>query len=485
MSITSGDYYLDIIDASGNTQDTSCTQTTGSSGRVLYGNYPAAPGSEMCVKIHGVSYYITLNSSGYMPSTTTINSSYYGAVTLHSSNKGGPGFTVTPMEAAYDTSASYLRSTTAAGIKARVIDKTKSSYANPPASYTSGSKTYNLISLANCFNGCSSLVNASSITIPSTVTNFAYAFSNCTALTTPPSLPSGLTNMDNSFSHCTSLTSFNQVIPAGVTNVYGTFASDSNLTGNITVANNPPNNIYATLTFVNTTKPIYIISNSGSALSTWQAIASTYSNVHYEASDASMPSIVIENSLRVSASGQTSFAATGKWAFIKFSYFKVGESNGLLPVGWTTTATFSFSKDGTTIGSSNYTFTNNGSGAHGQNTFYHNTGNTAKHTFTITITSQAKQGSTVKRTASYSMSVELPAPFAAMDFYHDSSVTDPSKGAIGVAFGTYANAVEFKVDNMSAVFGNDVYLDLDTSTIDTNLKAAITALGWNNDVYSS
>ena len=485
MSITSGDYYIDIIDASGNTQDTGCTRSYGSSGGAIYGNLPAAPGSEMCIKIHDISYYITLTSSGKVPSSTSISTPQYGTVYIYANNKSGPGFTMSPASAISYTSASYLKSTSAAGIKARVIDKTKTSYANPPASYTSGSKTYNLISLENCFNGCSSLVNASSITIPSTVTNFAYAFSNCTALTTPPSLPSGLTNMDNSFSHCTSLTSFNQVIPASVTNVYGTFASDSNLTGNITVANNPPNNVYATLTFVNTTKPIYIISNSGSTLSTWQAIASTYSNVHYEASDASMPSIVIENSLRVSASGQTSFAATGTWAFIKFSYFKIGESNGLLPVGWTTTATFSFSKDGTTIGSSNYTFTNNGSGAHGHNTFYHNTSNTAKHIFTVTITSQAKQGSTVKRTESYSMSVELPAPFAAMDFYHDSSVTDPSQGAIGVAFGTYANAVEFKVDNMSAVFGNDIYLELDTSTIDTNLKAAITTLGWDNDVYNS
>ena len=485
MSITSGDYYIDIINASGNTQDRSCTLRTGSSTPSLYGNMPAAPGSEMCIKIMNTSYYITLNSNGNVPSSTSISTSEFGTVYIYARNKAGPGFTMSPVEAIYYTSASYLSHFTAAGIKARVISKTKTSYANPPASYTSGNKTYNLISLVNCFNGCTNLVNANSITIPSTVTNFAYAFSNCTALTTPPSLPSGLTNMNNSFSHCTSLVSFNQIIPAGVTNVYGTFAGDSKLTGNITVANNPPNNVYATLTFANTTKPIYIISNSGSALSTWQAIASTYSNVHYEASDASMPSIVIENSSRVSASGQTSFAATGTWAFIKFSYFKIGESNGLLPVGWTTTATFSFSKDGTTIGSSNYTFTNNGSGAHGQNTFYHNTGNTAKHIFTITITSQAKQGSTVKRTASYSMSVELPAPFAAMDFYHDSSVTDPSQGAIGVAFGTYANAVEFKVDNMSAVFGNDVYLELDTSTIDTNLKAAITALGWNNDVYSS
>ena len=488
MSITSGDYYIDIIDAAGQTQDTNFTRsfsnTTGGS-EIFYAHYQAAQGSEVCLNINGTNYYITLDTSGKI-TATTIQVSGYGAVSIIPYNKSGPGFSMVPEQVIWHTNATFLKRTSAAGIKARVIDKTKTSYANPPASYTSGSATYNLISLDHCFYGCSSLSSASSMTIPSTVTNFAYAFSDCTALTAPPSLPTSITNMDNAFARCTSLSGFTQTIPSSVTNVYGMFASATNLTGNITVANDPTTIGYA---FTGTTKPIYIISSNGAVKTAWQTIASNYSNVHYEASDASMPSIVIESSVRVSGSGQTTFAPLGTWAFIKFSYFKTGESNGLLPVGWTTTATFSFSKDGTAISSSNYTFTNNGSGANGHNTFYHNTGNTAKHTFVITITSQVKQGSTVKRTESYSMSVELPAPFAAMDFYHDSSVTDPSKGAIGVSFGAYASAVEFVVDNMKTRFADDVFIELDdaaTSGNDYNLRQAIQALNWhtNNTVYN-
>ena len=499
MGFTNGQYYLDVITANGD------LATTTTSALLVPKNYNGedklflttpAVGSRISFSFtkSGQQYYYetSINESRLITTFTFGPDSFRVTIRALSSNTYRITFTVDTYTAgAVVLYCTYFIQDYAAGVRATATSKTASNY-NPVAnSYTYGGYTYTTISLDHCYYQCTNFTTAP--TLPTSVQNLAYAFSQCSKLTGFASgftIPNSVTNMDNTFSH-TKITNFTPTIPASVTNVCGTFASMPNLTGNINVANNPPNNANATLTFLNTTKPIYIVSSSGSTLSTWQAIASTYSNVHYEADDSSMPSIVVQDIFRAGSNTGTTppaFDASGKFVYIKFSYFKLGEANGLLPNGWTSNYSLSFKKDGSNL-TSGYNLYEGTSGANGNNKFYHNTNNLNKHTFTITVTSQAKSGNTLKGTAkTSSVTVELSPPFAAIDFYHDSSVTDPSKGAIGVAFGTYANAVEFRVDNMRIAFADDVYLDLDldsTHTTDANLRAAITALSWDSAVYNS
>ena len=67
-----------------------------------------------------------------------------------------------------------------------------------------------------------SLVDASNIVIPDSVTTIATLFGGCYNLTKAPSIPSSVTNMSWAFSDCVNLTSISE-LPKGVTNISGTF----------------------------------------------------------------------------------------------------------------------------------------------------------------------------------------------------------------------------------------------------------------------
>lgn len=115
-------------------------------------------------------------------------------------------------------------------VRVEVVDITKSSYSDIPASVTYEDVTYNVTDMYTTFFGCTFLTTAP--TIPSSVTNMSSTFRRCTSLTTAPTIPSSVTSTDHTFYGCT------------------------NLTGTIYVENIP--NLYEDM-FTGTTKSIYLI----------------------------------------------------------------------------------------------------------------------------------------------------------------------------------------------------------------------------------
>ncbi len=83
----------------------------------------------------------------------------------------------------------------------KVISTTKSSYSNLIAKIN-GSP---IESLSSCWDNCNYLVDASNITIPSTVINMLWSFYSCDRLTTAPIIPSKVSNMKGTFRYCTKL----------------------------------------------------------------------------------------------------------------------------------------------------------------------------------------------------------------------------------------------------------------------------------------
>ena len=83
----------------------------------------------------------------------------------------------------------------------KVISTTKSSYSNLIAKIN-GSP---IESLSSCWENCNYLVDASNITIPSTVINMLWSFYSCDRLTTAPIIPSKVSNMKGTFRYCTKL----------------------------------------------------------------------------------------------------------------------------------------------------------------------------------------------------------------------------------------------------------------------------------------
>ena len=75
-------------------------------------------------------------------------------------------------------------------------------------------------SMSNTFYLCINLITAP--VIPSGVTNLDYTFDNCSSLTTAPIIPSSVTNMDYTFLRCINLATA-PVIPSSVTSMDNTF----------------------------------------------------------------------------------------------------------------------------------------------------------------------------------------------------------------------------------------------------------------------
>ena len=117
--------------------------------------------------------------------------------------------------------------TSGTNVRAEVVDRTKSGYANVPSTVTYGGTTYTVTSLSSCFRGCTSLTQAPSI--PSSVTSLNSCFYGCTSLAQAPTIPSSVTNMSGCFYGCTSLAQAPS-IPNSVTSLYSCFSGCTSLT---------------------------------------------------------------------------------------------------------------------------------------------------------------------------------------------------------------------------------------------------------------
>lgn len=145
----------------------------------------------------------------------------------------------------YTTFASSTPNT----VKVTVVDNTKSTYSDIPATVTYNGVTYNVISLNECFTDCKNLsvppnipititnmgscfYNCTSLVtapvIPNSVTEMGFCFEGCTALTTAPIIPSSVVDMRHCFGGCTSLVNA-PVIPSSVTDMWGCFAGCTSL----------------------------------------------------------------------------------------------------------------------------------------------------------------------------------------------------------------------------------------------------------------
>ena len=87
----------------------------------------------------------------------------------------------------------------------------------------------NVTDMYATFQNCTSLKDASSVVIPSSVVRFQTAFGGCTALEKPPVLNEGITNMVNAFKDCIKLKNA-PIIPSTVTEMTQTFYNCKELT---------------------------------------------------------------------------------------------------------------------------------------------------------------------------------------------------------------------------------------------------------------
>lgn len=257
--------------------------------------------------------------------------------------------------------------------------------------------------LVGVFWGCKQLVNAP--TIPPSVTNLDTTFASCTALETAPEIPASVTKMRNCFSGCTSLK------------------------GNIVVNNQITEEYDYRNVFYNTVNDIYII-NGGTAGSVWKdAIAPSYSNVHYEADDHPAPSLSSFSATRVASNGSTTPAEKGLWVYLSA---QANISTEYLPVGWasefgstTTTMDDDPSTPAWTVSASTGTITL---------TAWVNINDLSAHTFTLSISELIKEGATTKKTlTTATLTATVPKAYALVDYYHD-----PVTGTEGFAVGKYA-----------------------------------------------
>jgi hypothetical protein len=99
-----------------------------------------------------------------------------------------------------------------------VIDKSKASYGEILTSIA-GIKVKDM---TWTFKNCTSLIDASGLVIPNSITDVGGSFYNCVNLTTAPKIPEGVTDMNDTFHGCTSLITA-PVIPASVTDMTTTF----------------------------------------------------------------------------------------------------------------------------------------------------------------------------------------------------------------------------------------------------------------------
>ena len=307
-----------------------------------------------------------------------------------------------------------------------------------------------VIYLNHCFKDCTSLTTAPTITTPSAIIKMGYCFQGCTSLTTAPTIPSNVERMGYCFQGCTSLITA-PTIPASVAYLNHCFKDCISLEGAVTI-NASPSDI--TDVFANTVNDIVLL-GAGSL----ESIASSYENVY-----------VWSLSTMMTASRDETQTTTVEIS-VDVSRFKTG-----------TLASLTLSKDGTT-----------------QSVTWNDPTLAVTDiptTFTTSLTNIGESGTpllSVVATDAYGSStvtsVRIPVAFYTIDV---------QAGGQEIAFGSladddltnYPNGL-FKC-NMDALLAGSTtevenpYYSLDTTaspgTTDGDLYAAITALGWENDV---
>ena len=233
-----------------------------------------------------------------------------------------------------DDEYSYIVNTSTHKYSIKVLSTTKTSYSNPKATLTAA-ETWTADSMANCFEGCSSLVT--SPVIPSTITNMSSCFSGCVALVTAPTIPTTVTNMNSCFYGCNSL-QHAPTISANVASMVSCFQNCGNLRGNIIVNNK---NVTSTNIFTgagSTQNQIYIINGLGSdttLASTWRAIAETNTNVHYEIDDLNLSTVTFSVKRQIYTDNTTESINGYVGAYINSSFDLQRANIKYMPIGWT------------------------------------------------------------------------------------------------------------------------------------------------------
>ena len=342
--------------------------------------------------------------------------------------------------------------------------------------------------MAECFRDCTALVTPPDLTGATSVTDMTWCFRGCSSLTSPPVIPSTVQYLEGTFLYCSALKTAPS-IPASVIRVRACFSGCSAIAGNIKVYNSGMSEYSMQNVFAGTSNDIYIINGAGTSAveTTWKTIASGYSNVHYEADDNQIPSLSFTVT-RVGGMASETPAENGEYAFIKATAVIY---DTLIPDGWAAEydEDESTTKDGTTA-TPYWTRTNVG------NTYtlkcWFSLNDTTKHTFTLQVSdSVIDQYDNVKATKLSTIITQvLPKAYKLVDYYHDPD-TDTEGMSIG-KFATDANLLDVDMPvlfrdtaTMGEAIIDEPYFSLDTtaqSGTDHDLYAAITALGWQNDV---
>ena len=113
-------------------------------------------------------------------------------------------------------------------VSAKVVDTTKTAYANIPQTVTNDGTEYTVTRLGSCFKNCANMVNPPSI--PNTVTYMYSCFDGCSSMVGTPNIPNGVTgSMSYCFRNCASMVNPPN-IPNGVTSIIQCFRGCSSMT---------------------------------------------------------------------------------------------------------------------------------------------------------------------------------------------------------------------------------------------------------------
>ena len=363
------------------------------------------------------------------------------------------------------------------------IDVVTRMYANC-TSLVSSEALPSVTRLSGLFSGCTSLVTAPSI--PNSVIGLSNCFRNCTQLKTPPNIPSSVTDMWYCFYGCSQLATSPE-IPASVADMRGCFSSCTALQGNIVVYNNPS---YYGDAFSSISNDVYILNGAGTSevATTWRTIANGYSNVHYEADDNQIPSLSF-TATRVSGMASEVPSENGEYAFINATAI-VYET--YLPDGWSC----NYDEGGESLTNDSVTQSPYWTRTDNDNVWtlkcWLALGDTTKHTFTLQVADEiTDENDNVKASQLSAIITQIiPKAYKLVDYYHDPT-TDTEGMSIG-KFATDANLLDVDMPalfrdttTMGETITDEPYFSLDTtaqSGTDHDLYAAITALGWQNDV---
>ena len=91
--------------------------------------------------------------------------------------------------------------------------------------------------MAWCFNACSALTSAPEL--PDAVQKLTSTFRDCVSLTEAPQIPAGVTRLSSMFEGCTNLSKVNVTIPESVEEMDRMFYSCANLSGTVTINAEP------------------------------------------------------------------------------------------------------------------------------------------------------------------------------------------------------------------------------------------------------